>query len=156
MPPAQAWRTLRYSSTLKILAPSLLSQKGKGWTTFTPPAAAPCRRFRGLVSHRRSHGTEFQFIYRLLVQDLGDLDRRARVFADEVHPDAEIQICRQREKRAAGKAIRGRNRIALRTNAMHASVFHEFTLALAQFQLVPGERLHRREACANHRILAEI
>src|SRR5690606_37028333 len=54
MPPAQAWRTLRYSSTLKILAPSLLSQKGKGWTTFTPPAAAPCRRFRGLVSHRRS------------------------------------------------------------------------------------------------------
>src|SRR5690606_26504416 len=55
MPPAQAWQTLRYSSTLKILAPSLLSQKGKGWTTFTPPAAAPCRRFRGLVSHRRSH-----------------------------------------------------------------------------------------------------
>src|SRR5690606_37841001 len=54
MPPAQAWRTLRYSSTLKSLAPSLLSQKGKGWTTFTPPAAAPCRRFRGLVSHRRS------------------------------------------------------------------------------------------------------
>ena len=54
MPAAQAWRTLRYSSTLKILAPSLLSQKGKGWTTFTPPAAAPCRRFRGLISHRRS------------------------------------------------------------------------------------------------------
>ena len=45
----------RASSTLKILAPSLLSQKGKGWTTFTPPAAAPCRRFRGLVSHCRSH-----------------------------------------------------------------------------------------------------
>src|SRR5690606_33266768 len=59
MPPAQAWRTLRYSSTLKILAPSLLSQKGKGWTTFTPPAAAPCRRFRGLVSHRRSHAFRF-------------------------------------------------------------------------------------------------
>ncbi|WP_306755517.1 hypothetical protein [Paracoccus actinidiae] len=39
---------------LKILAPSLLPQKGKRWTTFTPPAAAPCRRFRGLVSHRRS------------------------------------------------------------------------------------------------------
>jgi len=55
MPAAQAWRTLRYSSTLKILAPSLLSQKGKGWTTFTPPAAAPCRRFRGLISHCRSH-----------------------------------------------------------------------------------------------------
>ncbi|WP_347141033.1 hypothetical protein, partial [Paracoccus sp. SSK6] len=25
------------------------------WTTFTPPAAAPCRRFRGLISHCRSH-----------------------------------------------------------------------------------------------------
>ncbi|MCT9000662.1 hypothetical protein NYR58_20005, partial [Chelativorans intermedius] len=39
-----------------------------GWTTFTPPAAAPCRRFRGLVSHRRSQ--QVSAVYRVTAKQV--------------------------------------------------------------------------------------
>ncbi|MEP3332394.1 SAVED domain-containing protein, partial [Sedimentitalea sp.] len=47
--------TFRYKSTVKILPPSLRQKKGQRWTTFTPPAAGSSRRYRGRLSHRRSH-----------------------------------------------------------------------------------------------------
>ncbi|WP_156521952.1 hypothetical protein [Croceicoccus mobilis] len=38
----------------KSLIPLAVIAKGKKWTTFTPPAAALRRRYRGLILHRRS------------------------------------------------------------------------------------------------------
>ncbi|WP_198045944.1 helix-turn-helix transcriptional regulator, partial [Novosphingobium aquimarinum] len=38
----------------KSLIPLAAIAKGKKWTTFTPPAAALRRRYRGLILHRRS------------------------------------------------------------------------------------------------------
>ncbi|WP_370275459.1 hypothetical protein, partial [Hyphomonas atlantica] len=39
----------------KSLIPLAAIAKGKKWTTFTPPAAALRRRYRGLILQRRSH-----------------------------------------------------------------------------------------------------
>ena len=49
-------------------------RKGLKWQSFAPPAARQSRRYRGLISHRRSHGTlvseEDQWIVPLIQQNL--------------------------------------------------------------------------------------
>src|SRR5690606_15804697 len=39
----------------RSLVPPCATQKREKWTTFTPPAAGLSRRYRGRLSHRRSH-----------------------------------------------------------------------------------------------------
>nr|WP_232332930.1 hypothetical protein [Novosphingobium aquimarinum] len=72
--------------------------KGKKWTTFTPPAAALRRRYRGLILHRRSHRAE-------LVTELMSA-RRAVGAAKRGEDDAALRKARTRvdqAKRALGE-----------------------------------------------------